>query len=96
MAEPVKTQAVTLVMFLPAGQIFRAFRDGRGDNDEGDIGIPVIGVRFHPRQAFFPGGMVQFPEKFLVQAVCKGKKYIFVGFCLADGRGFCEKIGAAV
>ena len=42
MAEPVKTQAVTLVMFLPAGQIFRAFRDGRGDNDEGDIGIPAV------------------------------------------------------
>ena len=63
MAEPVKTQAVTLVMFLPAGQIFRAFRDGRGDNDEGDIGIPVIGVRFHPRQAFFPGGMVQISGK---------------------------------
>lgn len=91
MAEPVKTQAVTLVMFLPAGQIFRAFRDGRGDNDEGDIGIPVIGVRFHPRQAFFPGGMVQFPEKFLVQAVCKGKKYIFVGFCLAMVADFVRK-----
>lgn len=78
-----------MLMFLPAGQIFRAFRDGRGDNDEGDIGIPVIGVRFHPRQAFFPGGMVQFPEKFLVQAVCCGSGQ---DWSLNKARGAAENV----
>ena len=96
MAEALKTEAVIFVMASGSDHSFCLFGNGRSDDDKGDIGVSVIGMRSYAVQSLFPGCRIKSLKVFLIQEIGQSKKYVFIGFRFADGCGSCQKIGAAV
>ena len=96
MAEALKTEAVIFVMASGSDHSFCLFGNGRSDDDKGDIGVSVIGMRSYAVQSLFPGQRIKPLEVFFIQSISQGKKYLLIGFRFADGCRFCKKIGAAV